>query len=174
MRRTVEIHVPEPPEAERLYAEAFEAASAEPPDLADAHRRLLLAREAGSSEAAYAIGNWHGHGIHVDRDEGAAHALFLEAAEGNVPEALFNLAVTFEKGMLGRRDEFRAYRYYLRAALFGDVASAYEVFRCLEDGMGVARDREAAAVWRDAFVARGGDFEALEADRGRRGDGPTA
>jgi TPR repeat protein len=104
----------------------------------------------GDLRAAYALATWYlfGHAGYL-RDLKMAVKLLRMAAEGHVPAAHFDLAVCYETGRGTRKNEAIAYRHYLAAALYGDNEAFREVGRCLYHGIGVARDRKAAAVWLD-------------------------
>ena len=165
MRRTIRIKISPATPGDKLFAGALRAASSDPPDNPAAYDLLVKARALGSMEAVYALGNWFAHGIHVRKNRRKAHDLFVEAARANVPEALFNLGVSHENGWHGPKDSVAAYLCYLRAATLGDLDSIYEVFRCLQDGVGTTKDPAAARIWCDLYAGMGGDFEAKDAQR---------
>ena len=112
---------------------------------------LKKADDAGSGEAAYAIGTWHLFGKHVKRDYRAAVGYLERATSRGYPSAAYDLAVCHEKGKGVMKDTHYAFSLYMKAARLGDKQAAYEVGRCFYWGIGTSKDARAADVCFEGF-----------------------
>jgi TPR repeat protein len=131
------------------YREALKEALKKNGDINRVSRFLRAALNAGSPDAAYALGTWYLHGHNVRMNWRRAVGLLRQAAEGNVADAMYDLALCYEKGAGTRKSLRRAVEYYLRAALHGEKQSLYEVGRCFYYGIGVAKSTRLAWIWID-------------------------
>jgi TPR repeat protein len=130
------------------------------PQTKKVYELLLEAERRGDARAVYALATWHLHGseftkINIRR----ATSMLRKAADGNVADANYDLAVSYEKGVGLKKSPQRAFEHYTKAALLGDAQSYVEVWRMLYWGIGTARNRRLARIWRDRAEALGAKLD---------------
>jgi len=143
--------------ADKLYKSALAEAKKDKPNVQIVLKKLNLAIERGSLEAAYALGTWYLHGTYVEKDLMKATDLLEKSAKGNIPEACFDLAVCYEKGEGVEKDLSKAFDLYLKGALHGDEQSFYEVGRCYYYAIGIEKNIRVGNIWLDKAKSVGID-----------------
>ena len=119
--------------AQNLVERAKVLAQEGPVGQREAYRLMVQADGLGNSEAAYALGNWHIHGIVVDKNEEIAADYFERAARGGNRDAIYDLAFSYYSGKGRPKDVAKAQELYLRAAEMGDADAAFSVGTLMED-----------------------------------------
>jgi len=121
---------------------------ASPESLATAASWIERAAGLGEPSGMVAMADWLDGGIHYDADPKRANGLLIRAARLGSAEASFRIGERHEKGIGGPVRQRDAYLHYLDAALRGHAPARGEVARCLEHGIGVGQDADAAEIWR--------------------------
>lgn len=134
---------------DRLYKLAFKKASKKKFNKKEVFELLDKSFTLGNPKAAYAIGNWHIHGIYVKKDYKKAVGYFRFAADKNNPDACFNLAISLEKGKGTGKNLNSAFIFYLKSTLLGNKQALVEVGRCYYHGIGVKKNQKLADVFLD-------------------------
>jgi uncharacterized protein len=124
-----------------------EGAPGIPRDMDGALRYLKLAHDAGSSEAAFRIGNIYGYGLGVNKDLEEGFRWMLRAAEAGHPYAQNYVGQAYAKANGVGRDFKEAVIWYRRAAEHGHRDAQHNLAVCFEEGRGIEQDFTQALVW---------------------------
>jgi len=137
-------------EPEAMVSQALARAERDtsPESLAKAASWIERAAGLGEPRGMVAMADWLDRGVHYDADPRRANGLLIRAAGLGSAEATFRLGERHEKGIGGAVRTRDAYLHYLEAALRGHLPARGEVARCLEHGIGVGQDADAAEIWR--------------------------
>lgn len=141
--------------ASEYYEKALELAQEPHNDFAKAYSFLTKAHEAGSGEAAYAIGNWYFYGRYLSKDINKAVEFWNVAADRDSIDGATELAKYYENEEFTKPNMSKALGYYMKAALLGDAQSMFEVGRIYYHGIGIKKDKFLADVWYDAAEDNG-------------------
>ena len=115
------------------------------PDTTRAIELLKTAVEKGNSRAMNLLGDCYHKGVGVQRDDKEALRLFIEAEKGGSVEAIGNIGVMYLRGQgVPKKDPKAAVAKFKEASEKGDVASMYSYAICLEEGLGIAANLDAA------------------------------
>ena len=130
-----------------LYKKALKLAQKKHPNDKKVFELLERSLAKNNPLAMYAMGTWYLHGYYVKKDIKKDFNLISAAAQKNVPDDCFDLAIFYEKGNKVKKNKRKAFSLYMRGALYGDKLSFYEVGRCFNYGIGVAKNTEIAKIW---------------------------
>ncbi|TMM55559.1 peptidase C14, caspase catalytic subunit p20 [Sulfitobacter sabulilitoris] len=115
-----------------------------PPDLLAALRLYEKAAQAGSADGMINLAVALFEGVGLERDQPRAIALLKSAADQGSPIATYNLGVLAQNGSAGTPAE--ALEYFRQATRIGEARGYLAAAILLDEGRGVPRDPDAAAV----------------------------
>ena len=109
--------------------------------------------------AATRLARCYAEGRGVDKDEARAAALIKQASKRDNGEALGWLGECYEQAELGiPQDAKLSVECYQKSAAAGSACGMYNLGRCFEHGVGVAKDHAKALLWLRLAAAEKGDF----------------
>ncbi len=105
------------------------------------------------------LARFYASGDGIGKDASMAVKLLQMAAERYQGEAQGLLGEYYENGKCGlKRDCQKAFEFYRQSASEGDAIGLYNLGRCYENGIGVARDHKMALLWLRLAAAEKDDF----------------